>query len=61
MIGRVGVVGRVPISVSVKQAALFHGKEYDPKQIEFMKETIVVVDENDKPLRAGSKEECIII
>ena len=31
---------------------------YDSIQVELMQERIIVVDENDKPLRAGTKEEC---
>lgn len=31
---------------------------YDPIQAELMRERIVVVDENDVPQRAGTKEEC---
>eukprot|EP00842_Homolaphlyctis_polyrhiza_P005312 jgi/Hompol1/5782/HPOL_002060-RA len=31
---------------------------YDPEQIRLMSEMCIVVDENDKPLRGGSKKEC---
>lgn len=33
-------------------------KEYDPQQVELMKERIIIVDEHDRVLRSGSKEEC---
>lgn len=32
--------------------------KYDPVQVKLMEEEIVVVDENDKVIRAGSKKEC---
>ena len=33
---------------------------YDEEQIRLMEEVCIVIDENDQPLRAGTKKECIV-
>jgi isopentenyl-diphosphate delta-isomerase len=32
---------------------------YDDEQIRLMEEVCIVIDENDQPLRPGTKKECI--
>jgi isopentenyl-diphosphate delta-isomerase len=36
----------------------FNAAQYDEEQVRLMEEVCIVIDENDQPLRPGTKKEC---
>lgn len=50
---------REPVSKpSTEEVELSTAQGYDDEQIRLMEELCIVIDENDKPLRSGTKKEC---
>jgi len=45
-------------STTVEDVELSTAKGYDDEQIRLMEEVCIVIDENDQPLRPGTKKEC---
>jgi isopentenyl-diphosphate Delta-isomerase len=41
-----------------EEVELSPAQGYDDEQIRLMEELCIVVDENDKPIRSGTKKEC---
>jgi len=45
-------------ATSTQEVELTTAQGYDDEQIRLMEEVCIVIDENDSPLRSGTKKEC---
>ena len=45
---------------TMEDVELSTAQGYDEEQIRYMEEACIVIDENDQPVRPGSKKECIL-
>ena len=47
-----------PAQATTEDVELTTAQGYDNEQIRLMEEVCIVIDENDQPLRTGTKKEC---
>ena len=48
----------VQVPTTTEDVELTTAQGYDDEQIRLMEEVCIVIDENDQPLRTGTKKEC---
>jgi isopentenyl-diphosphate delta-isomerase len=46
-------------AISTDEVKLSTSEGYDDEQIRLMEEVCIVIDENDHPIRPGTKKECL--
>lgn len=47
-----------PLASTTEDVELSTAQGYDDEQIRLMEEVCIVIDENDQPVRPGTKKEC---
>ena len=50
----------VTSTLTTEDAELSTAQGYDDEQIRLMEEVCIVIDENDNPIRPGTKKECSV-